>query len=405
MKDKTNSDQASTPGGAPEKLSTMLVHPPRVSPPADNPSLVAPVYQSVKFEHDTVAETLRALRGEREGFFYSRSANPTTRQLEQTLAAMQGREDAIVCSSGVGAIAQALLGLLKSGDHVLCFVETYSPTRTLIRRTLARYGVKHTMLSIEDNDGIERVLRGTPTALVIFETPTNPIMRVADIAHITRLARATGALTLLDNTLAGLHQHGDTDIDLFLHSLTKYASGHGDVMGGAIIGPAALIRRLRPEFVLLGGVLDPHAAWLIQRGLKTYPLRFEAQCETAMRVAGFLETHEKVTRVHYPGLPRHSRHELAAKQMRQFGTVVSFDLRAGAAAGDRFADALKLFAIAASMGSPESLIIPPGLMGPYDLPPELSALSGLDPGTVRLSVGLEDADDLIADIQQALAAI
>ncbi|HXC60070.1 MAG TPA: PLP-dependent aspartate aminotransferase family protein [Steroidobacteraceae bacterium] len=387
------------------KEKTRLVHPPRVAPPDDNPPLVAPVYQSVKFEHATVAETLRALRGERDGFFYSRSSNPTTRQLEQTLAAMQGRDDAIVCGSGVGAIAQALLGLLKAGDHVLCFVETYSPTRTLIRRTLQRFGVKHTMLSIEDDAGIERVLRSTPTALVIFESPTNPIMRVADIAHITKMARATGALTLLDNTLAGFHQHGDTDVDLFLHSLTKYASGHGDVMGGAIIGSTALIKRLRPEFILLGGVLDPHAAWLIQRGLKTYLLRYEAQCDTAMRVAQFLETQEKVARVHYPGLPRHPRHALAAKQMRHFGTVVSFDLRAGAAAGDRFADALQLFAIAASMGSPESLIIPPGLMGPYDLPADIAALSGLDPGTVRLSVGLEDADDLIADIQQALAAI
>ena len=387
------------------KEKTRLVHPPRVAPPDDNPPLVAPVYQSVKFEHATVAETLRALRGEREGFFYSRSANPTTRQLEQTLAGMQGREDAIVCSSGVGAIAQALLGLLKAGDHVLCFVETYAPTRTLIRRTLQRYGVTHTMLSIEDDAGIERVLRDTPTALVIFESPTNPVMRIADIGRITRLAKASGALTLLDNTLAGFHQHGDTEIDLFLHSLTKYASGHGDVMGGAIIGSQALIRKLRPEFILLGGVLDPHAAWLIQRGLKTYLLRYEAMCETALRVAQYLETHEKVTRVHYPGLPRHTRHELAARQMRHFGTVVSCDLRAGAAAGDRFADALQLFAIAASMGSPESLIIPPGLMGPYDLPAELTALSGLDPGTVRLSIGLEDADDLISDIGQALAAI
>jgi cystathionine beta-lyase/cystathionine gamma-synthase len=386
------------------KEKTRLVHPPRVAPPDNNPPLVAPVYQSVKFEHSTVAETLRALRGEREGFFYSRSSNPTTRQLEQILAAMQGRDDAIVCGSGVGAIAQALLGLLKTGDHVLCFVETYSPTRTLIRRTLARYGVRHTMLSIEDDAGIERVLRATPTQLVIFESPTNPVMRIANIEHITRLARATGALTLLDNTLAGFHQHGDTDVDLFLHSLTKYASGHGDVMGGAIVGSEALIKRLRPEFILMGGVLDPHAAWLIQRGLKTYLLRYEVQCATALRVAQFLDSHEKVARVHYPGLARHARHELAAQQMRHFGTVVSFDLRAGAAAGDRLADALKLFAIAASMGSPESLIIPPGLMGPYDLPPDLTALSGLAPGTVRLSMGLEDVEDLIADLAQALDA-
>ena len=387
------------------KDRTRNVHPPQIRPPEDNEPLVAPIYQSVKFGLPTVAETLRSLRGEREGFFYSRSANPTTRLLEQSLAAMQGREEAIVCSSGVGAVAQTLLGLLKEGDHLLCFVETYGPTRSLIRRTLQRYGVRHTMLSIEDDAGIERVLASTPTRLVVFESPTNPVTRIADIAHITRCARAAGALTVLDNTLAGFHQHGDTDVDLFVHSLTKYASGHGDVMGGAVIGSSELIRRLRQDFVLLGGVLDPHAAFLVQRGLKTYQMRYEAQCAAAQRVAEFLAAHDKVAAVHYPGLPAHPRYELARRQMRDFGTIVSFDLRAGAAAGDRFADALKLFAIAASMGSPESLIIPPGLMTPGDLPAELAGASGIAPGTVRLSMGLEDPADLIADIEQALAGI
>ncbi|MFO7325351.1 MAG: PLP-dependent aspartate aminotransferase family protein [Pseudomonadota bacterium] len=387
------------------KQKTRLVHPPQVTVPPENRPLVAPIHQSVKFEHDTVAGTLAALRGEKEGFFYSRSANPTTRMLERTLAGLQGRDDAIVCASGVGAIAQVLFGLLKSGDHVLCFVETYAPTRSLIRRQLARFGVRHTMLSIEDDAGIERVLAGTPTRLVIFESPTNPVNRIADIAHITRLARAHGALTVLDNTLAGLHQHGDTDVDLFVHSLTKYASGHGDVMGGAVIGSKELIAQLRPEFTHFGGTLDPHAAWLIQRGLKTYQLRYEAQSATAMEVARFLESHPKIERVHYAGLPGHPRHALAARQMRHFGTIVSFDLRAGRAAGDRLADALRLFAIAASMGSPESLVIPPGLMGPCDLPPELAALSGLAPGTVRLSMGLEDPADLIDDLTQALEKV
>ncbi len=179
------------------KERTRIVHPPQVRPPEDNEPLVAPIYQSVKFGLPTVAETLRSLRGERDGFFYSRSANPTTRQLEQTLAALQGREDAIVCGSGVGAVAQTLLGLLKAGDHLLCFAETYGPTRSLIRRMLQRYGVQHTMLSIEDDAGIERVLSSTPTRLVIFESPTNPITRIADIAHITELRpgewRADGA--------------------------------------------------------------------------------------------------------------------------------------------------------------------------------------------------------------------
>ncbi len=387
------------------KEKTRLVHPPEVAVPPENQPLVAPIYQSVKFEHDTVAETLASLRGDKPGFFYSRSGNPTTRQLEVSLADLQGREEAIVCASGVGAIAQALVGLLKADDHVLCFAEIYGPTRALIRRVLARYGVRYTMLSILDDAGIERVLRQTPTRLVIFESPTNPINRIANIGHITSQARATGALTLLDNTLAGLHQHGGTDIDLFLHSLTKYASGHGDVMGGAVIGSKDLIRRLRPEFSLLGGVLDPHAAWLIQRGLKTYLLRYEAQCAAALAVAQYLEQHGNVARVHYPGLPRHARHEMAKMQMRHFGTVVSFDLHAGAAAGDRFADRLRLFAIAASMGSPESLIIPPGLMGPPDLPSELAGQSGVAPGTVRLSLGLEDPEDLIADIEQALDGV
>jgi cystathionine beta-lyase/cystathionine gamma-synthase len=386
------------------KQPSEVNHPPEVPVPGDNRPLVAPIYQSVKFEFPDVDETQRALRGERPGFFYSRSSNPTTRQLEKTLASLQGREEALVCGSGVAAIAQTLLTLTQQGDHVLCFVETYGPTRALIRRTLQRFGVRHTMLSIEDDAGIERVLASTPTRLVIFESPTNPVTKIADIGLITRAARAHGALTVLDNTLAGPHQHGDSDVDIFVHSLTKYAAGHGDVLGGAIIASAALIKRMRPESVLLGAALDPHAAWLIQRGLKTYFLRYDAAAAAAQRVAEFLAQQDAISRVHYPGLPQHPRHELARAQMKSFGSIVSFDLRAGAAAGDRFADALQLFAIAASMGSTESLVIPPALMGPRDLPPELEQHSGIAPGSVRLSIGLEDPEDLLADVAQALKA-
>jgi cystathionine beta-lyase/cystathionine gamma-synthase len=386
------------------KQPSEVNHPPEVPVAADNRPLVAPIYQSVKFEFPDVDETQRALRGERPGFFYSRSSNPTTRQLEKTLAALQGREEALVCGSGVAAIAQTLLTLTQQGDHLLCFVETYGPTRALIRRMLQRFGVRHTMLSIEDDAGMERVLASTPTKLVIFESPTNPVTKIADIGAITRVARAHGALTVLDNTLAGPHQHGDSEVDIFVHSLTKYAAGHGDVLGGAVIASAALIKRIRPESVLLGAALDPHAAWLIQRGLKTYFLRYDAAAATAQRVAEFLAQQDAVSRVHYPGLPQHPRHELARRQMRSFGSVVTFDLRGGAATGDRFADALQLFAIAASMGSTESLVIPPALMGPRELPPELEQHSGIAPGTVRLSIGLEDPEDLLADVAQALEA-
>lgn len=378
------------------KPETQLVHLPAVEVPADNPPLVAPIYQSVKF---TAPDALRA---QQAPWHYARVANPTTRQLELSLAHLQGRDDAIVCATGVGVIAQTLFALLQQGDHVLCFAETYGPTRSFLKRQLARYGVSHTMLSIHDDAGIERVLATTPTRLVVFESPTNPVTRIADIAHITRCARAAGALTLLDNTFAGPHQHGQYDIDLFLHSLTKYVSGHGDVMGGAVIGSQALIRRLRPEFIIGGGALDPHAAFLLQRGLKTYLLRYRAQSQSALQVAQFLQQHPAVAHVHYPGLPTHERHALARAQLQDFGTVVSFDLHGGAEAGDRLAARLQLFAIAASMGSPESLIMPPGARGPSDLSPELEATCGVVPGTVRLSIGLEHVDDLLSDLSQAL---
>ncbi|HVP33245.1 MAG TPA: aminotransferase class I/II-fold pyridoxal phosphate-dependent enzyme [Steroidobacteraceae bacterium] len=387
------------------KKPTRVNHPPEVEVPPGNRAVVAPIYQSVKFEFETLAETEAFLRGERPGFFYTRSSNPTNRQLERLLAELQGREDCLVTASGVGAIAQTLLALTRQGDHVLCFAETYNPTRYLIRRVLGRFGVTHTMLSIEDTAGIERVLGAQPVRLVIFESPTNPLTRIADLAALTRAARAAGALTVMDNTFAGFHQHGEYDVDLFVHSLTKYASGAGDVLGGAVIGPAALIRTLHGDFGVLGGTLDPHAAFLILRGLKSYFVRYQAQCQRALGIAQLLERHPAVARVHYPGLPAHPQHALAARQMRDFGTIVTFDLRGGAAAARRFTDALELFALAASLGSGESLVLPAQIMGARDLDAEQQRLTGVTPGTVRLSIGLEDLDDLIEDVGRALGAV
>jgi len=390
--------------GGPRKPATGVNHPPAVDPPPDNHAVVAPIYQSVKFEFESVESTLAALRGERAGYYYSRSANPTTRQLERTLAELQGREDCVVCASGIGAIAQTLIALTRAGDHVLAFVELYGPTRYVLQRILGRFGVTLMLLSVEDDAGIEQVLAGRATRLVVFESPTNPMNRIADLARITRLARAHGALTVLDNTLAGPHQHGGFDVDVYVHSLTKFAAGHGDVMGGAAIAAAALIARLRPEFTLLGGTLDPHAAFLIQRGLKTYALRYAAQSASALAVARHLAGHGAVRRVYYPGLPDHPRHALAAAQMQDFGAVVSFDLEGDATAGRRFAEALQLFAITASLGSTESLVLPPELLTTRGLDAAQLALTGIGPNTVRLAIGLEDTADLIADIERALAA-
>ena len=386
------------------KKSTRVNHPPPVELAADNHAVVAPIYQSVKFEFDTLEETERYLRGERPGFFYTRASNPTTRQLELLLAELQSREECLVTASGVGAVAQTLLALTKQGDHILCFVETYNPTRYLVSRLLGRFGVTHTMLSIEDIAGIERALAAHPTRLVWFESPTNPVTKVADIPAITHLARQAGALVVMDNTFAGLHQHGEYDIDVFVHSLTKYASGAGDVLGGAVIGRGELIRSLRTDFGALGGTLDPHAAYLILRGLKTYFVRYKAQSASAQHVAEALASHPAVARVHYPGLPSHPQHALARAQMKDFGTIVSFDLKGGAEASGRFADALELFAMAASLGSTESLVVTASMMGGRDLTADQQAAAAITDGTVRLSIGLEDVDDLVADLIQALSA-
>ena len=386
------------------KKSTRVNHPPAVDLPPGNRPLVAPIYQTVKFEFETLADTEGYLRGERPGFYYTRTSNPTTRQLEQLLAELQGREDCLVTASGMAAISHALLALTKHGDHVLCFIETYVPSRSLIRRLLGRFGVAHTLLSIEDLAGVERTLAARPTRLVYFESPTNPITKIADIPALTRLAHAAGALTVLDNTFAGFHQHGGYDIDVFVHSLTKYASGAGDVMGGAVIARGELIRGMRQDFKHLGGTLDPHAAFLILRGLKTYFVRYAAQCASAARIAGHLAAHAAVARVHYPGLPAHPQHALAAQQMRDFGSIVSFDLKGGEAAGRRVADSLELFALTPSLGATESLVVTPQIMGGRDLDAEQQRLSGVVPGTIRLSIGLEDPDDLIEDLDRALAA-
>jgi len=384
------------------KNTTLVNHPPAVAVPSDNRPLVAPIHQSVKFSFDDTTETLRYQRGEREGFFYSRNSNPTLMQLQRLLSELQGRDECLLTGSGVATIAAGLLALCKAGDHVLLFVESYGPTRYIVQHLLARFAVTHTMLSIEDLTGIEKLLEEKATRLAIFESPTNPVTKIADIEHLTRHARAAGCLTVLDNTFAGFHNHGAYDIDIYLHSLTKYASGHGDVMGGAIIARRELIASMRKDIASMGPTLDPHAAWLIQRGMRTYFLRYERQCANALVIAEFLKQHPRVKRVHYPGLASHPQHALARKQMQDFGSIVSFDLDGGFKEAGRFAECLELFSIAASVGSTESLVMPPQLLHGGEYTPTQRAQSLVGTGTVRLSIGLEDADDLKEDLLQGL---
>jgi cystathionine beta-lyase/cystathionine gamma-synthase len=384
------------------KNNTLVNHPPAVTVASDNRALVAPIYQSVKFSFDDTAETLRYLHGERDGFFYSRSSNPTLTQLQLLLAQLQGRDGCLLTGSGVATIAASLLSLCRQGDHILAFVESYGPTRYIVQHLMTKFGVTHTLMSIVDLEGIARVLRDVPTRLVVFESPTNPVTKIADIEHLSTHARRAGALTVLDNTFAGFHNHGAYDIDVYLHSLTKYASGHGDVMGGAIIARAELIAQMRKDIVSMGPTLDPHAAFLIQRGMRTYFLRYERQCANALAVSDFLRNHPRVKHVHYPGLDGHPQHLLARRQMSDFGAVVTFELDGGFDEGARFANALQLFSISASLGSAESLVMPPQLLAGNEYTAEQRAVSLIARGTVRLSIGLEDAEDLVSDLGQAL---
>ncbi len=384
------------------KPETHVIHAPVVETPADNRPLNFPVYQNVKWETETIDDALGIVRGQRPGYFYSRVSNPTVHQLETLLASLQGREQCLATASGVNAVAQTLIALCRAGDHVLFFVEGYGPTRAIIRNLLGRYGVTHSMISIDDHAGIERELAARPTRLIFFESPTNPINKIADIAVITELAQRYGSLTVLDNTAAGFHQHGQYPIDVFVHSLTKFTTGNGDVMGGAVISRSELIAQIKADFSILGAQLDPLSASLMLRGMKSYFVRYRAQSASAQRIADFLASHPACTKLRYPGWGTGAAASLARRQMQDMGCVLAFDIRAGAEAGRRFAERLQYFAKTPSFGSAESLVMAPQMMQPKEFTPEQREYSDIGEGSVRLSIGLEDVEDLIADLDQAL---
>ena len=379
------------------KLNTRLNHPKRISPIEGNPPLLAPIYHSVKF---VVAEGTPYW----DQFIYGRVSNPTVRQLELLLADLQNKEDCIVLSSGIAAITGTLLGLLKSGDHVITFRELYKPARIFMRDMLPRFGIETSVLKLNQLNDLEKTIIPGKTKLIHFESPTNPNLDIADIQKIIEIAHKHQVLVTMDGTFAGLHQHTNFDIDLMIHSLTKFANGHGDVLAGSIAGKKSLIQQIRQMTITLGATLDPQAASLIERGLKTYQLRFDRHVQNAGKVADFLNQHPQIQKVFYPGLATHKGHELAKKQMSDMGAVVSFVLAPSLGLnGDQFAHKLKLIQFAVSLGATESIICPTHIFFGDDLNPTDKEEMGISPNSLRLSVGLEDVDDLIEDLQQALS--
>ena len=338
---------------------------------------------------------------------YGRYGNPTCRALELRLAALEGTEDALVFPSGMAAVATTMMALVKAGQHVVLFKDCYRMTRELVTGTLKSFGVESTLLDAGDLAGLEGALR-PETRLVVSESPTNPYLSCVDIAKLAAICKARrGTKSLIDATFATPVncRPASFGADLVVHSATKYLAGHNDVLCGVVCGSSGLISLVRDLRGILGTVCDPHAAFLVARGLKTLGVRVERQNASGLAVARHLEGHPEIERVFYPGLASHPDHAVARAQMGGFGGVVSFVVKGGLGAARRFCDAMTLARIGPSFGGTETLVEPPAVMSYYELTPEERAEIGIQEGLVRLAVGIEDAADLVVDLDRGLAAV
>jgi len=369
-------------------------------------AVTQPIVCTATYAFDDTAEIRDHFEGRIQREEYGRYGNPTVRAAERKIAELDGAENCVLFSSGMAAATTALLALLKSGQHVVMTSDCYRRTRQFVARTLPRYGIEHTFVEPGDDEALEAAIRPRKTRLIFAESPTNPYLRVADLPRLVAIRdRHPGVKILIDSTFATpVNQRPlEFGVDLVLHSATKYLGGHNDLLAGSLSGKASLISGLRDLRGILGGVLDPHAAYLLLRGVKTLDLRVRRQNETALRLASWLEAHPRVERVFYPGLPSHPDHEVAARHMSGFGGVVSFLVKGDLDSASRFIDATTLPIIAPSLGGVESLIEQPALMSFYELTTEERLAIGIFDNLVRLAVGIEDAGDLIADLGNAFA--
>lgn len=369
----------------------------------DAAPLTTPVYASTTFVFESAAEVVAYNEGRSSKFLYSRYENPTVVAVERQLGALDGAEAALLFASGMAAVSAALLTFVSAGDEVVCAASVYGGTLHLLTDLLARFGVAARFVSVEALARPSEVV-GPRTRVLWFESPTNPTLRCVDVAAVGEACRAHGVVSVLDNTFATpINQRPlALGVDLAMQSATKYLNGHSDVMAGALTGRAALIGRVVPARRLLGGILDPSAASLVGRGLKTLPLRMARHNENARHIAEFLAQDRRVATVYYPGLVDHPDHAVAARQMQGFGGMVCFDVdgRFERAAG--VFDRLRLIKRAASLGGVESLVSLPVLTSQWGHSDEQLRAAGVTKGMLRLSVGLEDPADLVADLDQAL---
>jgi len=385
--------------------STRAVHGGEREEPASD-ALSTPIYQTSTYWFPD-SETLKAYQeGRLRRDEYGRYGNPTWRAVERKVCELEGAEEAVLFASGMCAATTLFLELLPARSHLIVTSDCYRRTRQFIEQYLTKLGVETTVIEPADNKRFAEAIRDD-TRLFFTESPTNPYLRVTDLPETARIAREHGVGVVVDSTFATPVNHRalDDGADLVIHSATKYLGGHNDLLAGVVCGRAERVAPIRRAVGVLGGVLDAHAAWLLLRGLKTLSLRMQRHNENGLRVARWLEAHPAVRRVWYPGLESHPDHGVALRLMRGFGGVVTFEVEADLDGCARFVDACRLPYLAPSLGGVESLIEMPAIMSFWDRTPEERRELGITDSLVRLSCGIEDADDLIADLEQALAAV
>lgn len=385
-------------------FSTRAIHH-GYDPLAHEGALAPPLHLTSTFAFESADAGAEMFSGERAGHFYSRISNPTTDLLERRIATLEGAEAGLALASGMGAITAALWTLLSPGDELITDKTLYGCTFAFMRHGLAKWGVTITHVDMTEPDALRQAV-SDKTKVVYFETPANPNMRLVDIATVSEIAHAAGAQVVVDNTYATpyLTRPISLGADLVLHSATKYLGGHGDVVAGLLVGKADQIGEIRLVGMkdMTGAVMAPFNAMLITRGLKTLSLRMDRHCESAMQVATWLEAHPAVAKVNFPGLESFAQYDVANRQMAKPGAMIAFELKGGYAAGKELMDRLQMILRAVSLGDAETLIQHPASMTHSTYTPEERAAHEIGEGLVRLSIGLEDVSDIIADLNQAL---
>jgi len=368
-----------------------------------NAPVTPPIYQTSTFEVTDNEEQVRVTTTDR---YYTRWGNPTITLAEETLAALEGTEGARVFASGMGAITTTILALLKSGDHLVSQRDIYGGVTKFLSTWLPKLGIETTFVDTTDYEQYERAIRPN-TRMLYLESPTNPSLRIVDMKRTAAIARKHGLISMIDSTFGtSINQRpAEYGIDLVMHSGTKYLSGHADLTCGVVCGRQELMDQLWETRTTLGNCMDPHAAWLLIRGMKTVAVRVARQNENALRVAEFLEQHAKVRKVHYPWLKSHPQYEIAREQMSGGGGMVTFEVEGSGDDARRVSEAMRLFTLATSLGGVESLVSIPVLTSHAMISAEQRAKMGVTEQMVRLSVGIENADDLIADLEHALQAV